>query len=128
MNAHALAQKVAGKVRSAQRVKFRRLMGSMYNRDQKRWKDSPEVREFLKIADTPPSISSPAKEEPVQKYALGCNVRYKFRMTQIITGKIQTANLFFNPVSGKEEVEYIIFNDKMYSSWINQSNIVGLAD
>lgn len=128
MNTQTLAQVVAGKVRSAQRVKFRRLMGSTYDRNQKRWKDSKEVREFLKLADTPPSISSPAKEGPVQKYTLGCNVRYSYKMTQIMTGKIQTAKLFFNPISGKEEVEYLIFNDKMYSYWINQSNIMGLVD
>lgn len=129
-NMTTLARKVAGKVRSAQRVKFRRLMGSMYNRDQKRWKDSPEVREFLKLADSPPTILHPAKEGTVQKYALGCSVNYTKPMSnKTYSGKIIQAKLFYSNITQSEDIEYLISSsiDGYHRlDWIYQHLVTGL--
>lgn len=128
MNVQKIAQNVAGKPRTAQRAKLRRLMGSTYNHRQKKWKDTPQVKEFLKLADNPPTTFHPAKEGPIQKYAIGCNINYTFHTPKVHTGQIRTARFFFNINSRHEEIEYLVLVEDARTYWVNQSNVVGLAD
>ncbi len=122
----AIVQTVAGRPRSKERLKFRRAFGSVYNRTQRRWKDTPEVRAVLELADSEPTeIFSPAKG-PVQKYLVGCTVRYS-NLGNEYTGMIKHASLVYNPSKFQDDIEYAIYN-LQGSRYIYQDNILGLTE
>lgn len=122
----SIVQTVAGKPRSKERVRFRRAFGSTYNRDQRRWKDTPEVRAVLELADAEPTEIFPPAKGPVQKYLVGCNVRYT-NFGREYTGMIKYASVVYNPNKFQDEIEYNIYN-LSGSRHIYQDAILGLTE
>lgn len=105
MNTQQIAVSIVGKPRTAQRVKFRRLMGSVYNRQQKKWEDSDQVKALFKLADQPNHTFFPAKNTHITKYLLGQYVEFNF-------GDVKRRGRIMGTVlNADDNVEYLIMNE-----------------